>query len=198
MMMNEMRSMDHEIKLTDDMTVEGYAVVFDSLSKEMRDANGRRFREKISPKALEGIDLSNVLAVYSHDYKDVLARTDAGNLALIVDDVGLRYHAEFPDTTVARDLYQNIKVGNVRSCSFRWNGTVDSWQIVDGEYIRTIEKIQTLKEITFTPIPAYDATSAETVRSLDDFEAGLKVPDELKQFKQNFEKENILWKLGAE
>lgn len=198
MMMNEMRSMDQQIQVSDDgMVVEGYAVVFDSLSKEMRDASGRKFREKISPAAFEGVDLTNVLAVYSHDYKDVLARTDAGNLTLSIDDVGLRYHAEFPDTTVARDLYQNIRVGNVRSCSFRWSGTQDHWDLVDGEYVRTIERIESLKEITFTPIPAYEATSAETVRSLDEFEANLRAPDELEKYKNEFEKQNILWKLGV-
>ncbi len=42
-------------------------------------------------QALDNVDLSDVLALYNHDYANVLGRVDAGTLKLSIDNVGLHF-----------------------------------------------------------------------------------------------------------
>ncbi|MDU0405174.1 hypothetical protein ML8HA_00971 [Lactococcus lactis] len=64
------------------------------------------FIEYIAPIALDNVDLSDVLALYNHDYANVLGRVDAGTLKLSIDKVGLHFVLDMPDTTVGHDVYK--------------------------------------------------------------------------------------------
>lgn len=147
-----------------DMAVEGYALQFNKPSNPMP------FIEYIDPKALDDLDLSKVLLLYSHNYENILARTDAESLNLKVDDVGLFFSAQLPDTQLGHDVYTNVANGNIRGCSFGFHVSDDSWSIGDqGQTIHTILQIDELREITLTTVPAYDETSVTVQRSLENF-----------------------------
>ena len=53
----------------------GYAIVWNTPSKDLGG-----FKEVVSPDALKGVDLSNVLMLNDHDYTQVLASVKAGTL----------------------------------------------------------------------------------------------------------------------
>ena len=43
---------------------------------------------------------------------------DAGTLKLNVDSVGLHFVLEVPDTTIGNDVYNSVKVRNLKNMSF--------------------------------------------------------------------------------
>lgn len=69
--------------------IAGYAIVFNKPS-----VPNAPFIEYIAPTALDNVDLSDVLALYNHDYANVLGRVDAGTLKLSIDKVGLHFVLE--------------------------------------------------------------------------------------------------------
>lgn len=141
--------------------VTGYACVFNQPSEDMG------FIEYCDPNMFDGVDMSNVLALYSHDLSNVLARVSADTLVLKVDDYGLKFTLDIPDTTIGRDVYTNIKNGNLEGCSFGFEIADDSWERDgDGQLIHTILQIGELTEISITPLPAYTETSVSVSRGL--------------------------------
>ena len=146
--------------------IAGYAIVFNKPS-----VPNAPFIEYIAPTALNNVDLSDVLALYNHDYANVLGRVDAGTLKLSIDKVGLHFVLDMPDTTVGHDVYNNIKAGNLKGMSFGFyvaDGG-DSWQQGADSPIRIINQLQTLSEISVVSRPAYDDTSVQVTRSMDAF-----------------------------
>ena len=147
--------------------IAGYAIKFNTPSTAMAP-----FIEYIAPIALDNVDLSDVLALYNHDYANVLGRVDAGTLKLSIDNVGLHFVLDMPDTTVGHDVYNNIKAGNLKGMSFGFvvaDGG-DSWRQGASKPIRTINQLQTLGEISVVSKPAYDDTSINVTRSIKQFE----------------------------
>lgn len=145
--------------------IAGYAIVWDTPSTNLP------FTEVIKAEALDGVDLSSVLALYNHDFANVLGRVDAGTLKLAVDDHGLHFVLDIPDTTLGHDVYTNIKNGNLKGLSFRFtiaNGG-EAWKQINGQSTRVISKIATMREISLVSVPAYDDTSVEVTRSFKEF-----------------------------
>lgn len=135
----------------------GYAIVWNTPSKDLGG-----FTETISPDALKGVDLSNVLMLNDHDYTQVLASVKAGTLKLTPDDKGLYFEATLPDTTTANDVFANVKAGNLSSASFSFDvdDGSDSWDKDDqGNITRTINQIKDLFDVSVVAVPAYDSTS---------------------------------------
>ncbi|MFW7372877.1 phage major capsid protein [Vagococcus fluvialis] len=137
--------------------ISGYAFKFGQPSKDLGG-----FVEVITPEALKEVDLSEVFLLYGHDYSKPLASTKAGTLKLNVDETGLHFEAELPNTTYANDVYENVSKKILDSMSFGFVLGVDSFnQAEDGEVVRSIEKMKALNEISVVTIPAYDSTNVQ-------------------------------------
>lgn len=151
------------IQTTVPRVIEGYALRFDSLSNDLG-----KFRETISPHALDDTDLSNVLCLVNHDFDQVIGRTSANTLDLKVDEKGLYFRCQLPNTSYANDLYELVSRGDIRNCSFRFavpdKPKGDSFERRDGGYIRSVNKISELLEISIVSIPAYKETSVEVAQ----------------------------------
>lgn len=149
-------------------TVSGYAVVFNQPSQPLP------FIEYISRDALNDVDFSKTLLLYAHDYNKILARADSGTLKTEIDDTGLKFTAQIPDTTLGTDTFKNIQAGNVKGCSFGFTISQggDRWDTrQDGTTIHYVDKIDTVSELTLTAIPAYEETSvsAQVKRDLEQY-----------------------------
>ncbi|MDF7639957.1 phage major capsid protein [Lactobacillus sp. ESL0791] len=143
--------------------ISGYAIVFNQPSEDMG------FTEYISPSALNGVDFSNLMLLYGHDFNQILARTDSKTLSVKIDDKGLFFVAELPNTTLGNDTFTDIQNGNIKGASFRFDiaDDGDSWQEDEnGTLIHTVTKISDVPEISLTPLPAYQETSVQIQRSL--------------------------------
>lgn len=149
--------------------VEGYAVVFDSLSEDLG------FFEVIERGAItqELLDNSDVFCLLNHDDNEVLARSNKGkgSLTLTVDDTGVKYTFDCANTQVGNDLLEYIKRGEIVASSFCFaldesDDTAETWTYKDGKAFRTIHKIAWVHDVSPVWNPAYSATSVSQ-RSLD-------------------------------
>lgn len=138
---------------TDGRTITGYPVVFDKPSQNLGG-----FIEYVDKTAFKDVSFDNVYLLYGHEFNNVLARVDAGTLTISVDDTGVFFSATLPNTTLANDVIENIRVGNIQGMSFGFTVADERWQTDVDVDVRTILKIDELFEITLTPIPAYQDT----------------------------------------
>lgn len=141
--------------------ISGTAVVFNQPSSPMP------FVEVISDQAFNGVDLSDVKLLYSHDFGKILARTDSGTLQLDLNSNGLDFTATLPDTQLGHDVYTDILNGNLKGMSFGFTIDDDSWSVENGVQVHTINQIGVIAEISITSLPAYTETSLMVQRSLD-------------------------------
>ncbi|MFW4411527.1 phage major capsid protein (plasmid) [Lactiplantibacillus argentoratensis] len=170
-------------------TIEGYALLFNSPSKDLGG-----FVEVIDPKALDGVDLSNVIMLDQHDYSKPLASVKAGTLKLDTDSKGLHFVATLDDSvSYANDAYQNVKSGNVDSMSFRFDvddGGDEFTKDKDGKIVRTIKHVKDLFEVSTVTVPAYDDSNVQVnKRSYEDY---LNSQDNQKGDKQTMTKQTII------
>lgn len=145
--------------------IAGYAIVWNVPSTNLP------FIEVIQSGALNGVDLSKVLALYNHDFGNILGRVDSGTLNLDVDKHGLHFTLDIVNTSLGRDIYEQIKVGNLKGLSFRFTiaDGGETWKNVNGKPVRYISAISSMREISIVSVPAYDDTSVEVTRSFEEF-----------------------------
>ena len=155
----------------DSRRVEGYALVFNSLS---RDLGG--VVERIAPHALDGVlEDSDIKCWLNHDAsRGALARcrganvpqAEAGNsLELEVDDIGLRYAFDAPRTALGDELLESLRRGDINQSSFAFTVKEDKWErMEDGMARRTILKFDRLYDVSPVYDPAYLGTSVELDR----------------------------------
>lgn len=147
----------------------GYAAKFNTESENLG-SERHQFREVIAPGAFDEVLQDDVRALFNHDPSMVLARSKGGNgtLRLSVDEIGLRYEFEAPDTQLGRDLVTSLRRGDVDQSSFGFIVAEDgqTWEErQDGEgprfLKRTITKVRQLLDVSPVTYPAYpDATVA--------------------------------------
>ena len=98
----------------------------------------------------------------------MLGRCSAGTLRLSIDDVGLRYEIDPPDTQSGRDCVTSIERGDMTGSSFGFNVTSQAWRdesVDDEQYsIREITGVE-LFDVSPVTYPAYEGTSTGVARS---------------------------------
>ena len=154
----ELRAMDQEEK----RTVRGYAATFESRSGDLGG-----FIESIDREAFSETDMDDVRALFNHDSNFVLGRTKAGTLRLMVDENGLAYEIDMPDTQLGRDMYESIKRGDISQSSFAFTIEDDEYRKEGDTVYRTIKKIKKLYDVAPVTFPAYEATSVQA-RKIDE------------------------------
>lgn len=169
-MMKEIRNSNNEITpiLPESRTVSGYAIVFNS---DSNDLGG--FIERIDPNSLDGVvEKSDVLCLLNHNEdRGVLARSNKGegSLTLEIDEIGLKYTFEAPNTALGDELLEGLRRGDISTSSFAFTVGKDSWsKMENGTYLRTINSINELFDVSPVYRAAYDATSVKAdSRGLD-------------------------------
>lgn len=152
-------------------TVSGYAVKFDSWSQPIMGW----FIEQIRAGAFDGCDMTDAIMCFNHNVDDILARTSSKTLTLSVDNAGLKFSFDAPNTTRGNDMVELISRGDINKCSFRFVVERDEWLYADEsngkEYDeRTILSISKLYDVALVVYPAYKDTEA-SVRILEERKA---------------------------
>ena len=152
--------------------IEGYAAVFNSPT----DIWGM-FTEIIAPGAFADAIASNddIRALFNHDWNNVLGRTKSGTLRLSEDARGLKFEVDLPNTTLAKDLSESLKRGDISQCSFGFVPTSETWDYEPEIPVRAINSVE-LHEISVVSIPAYEDTEV----SLRSKEANKSIEQRLK------------------
>ena len=149
----------------------GYAALFNSRSEDLGG-----FVEVIAPGAFaKALAKSDIRALFNHDPNLVLGRMKAGTLRVSEDEHGLHIENDLPDTSVARDLLENMRLGNVDQMSFAFSVRKEGqeWEERDGQLLRTITEVEQLFDVSPVTYPAYADTTV-AVRSLETWKAEAK------------------------
>ena len=105
------------------------------------------------------------------------ATTDARTLRLFVDEIGVRYEVDLPDTTAGRDVAVLAARGDYAHSSFAFNlRTLDDveWrEDRDGRLIRRVMRM-TIHDVAPVADPAYWGATTQLQRSLDEIRRSLQ------------------------
>lgn len=171
-----MEYIDEELSFSDTLGVvyengrtliRGYATVF---NKESPVVFG--MADMIAAGAFDGVLDDDIFAVYAHNMDNILGRNTAGTLRLEQDRKGLLMEIDPPDTTVARDLMESIRRGDVTGgsmhISFSRNKELFETKNKgkNNEYVlRTVQQVNRLYEVTVTPIPRIKEAQVGLIRA---------------------------------
>lgn len=144
------------------MKLAGYAAVFHDASVPLP------FKERIAPGAFRKTlsEQPDVRLLINHEGLP-LARSKNGTLRLFEDEVGLRFEADLPDTSEARDLYTLINRGDVDQMSFAFRVIRQKWNQDRTE--RTLTEVSLADgDVSVVTYPAYPTTTVEARQKLAD------------------------------
>jgi HK97 family phage prohead protease len=150
----------------DQFTVRGHAAVY---NRKSLDLGG--FEEVIAPGAFDDALSMNpdVHLLWDHDTRYVLARTLNKTLDLRSDEEGLSYWARVAPVSYANDLRILMERGDIDQASFAFTVADDVWEVRtrggSDLIVRTINKIDSLFDVTICAKGAYPAATSSVVRS---------------------------------
>lgn len=154
-------------------TIEGYAVVFGEESRMIVDWAGA-YREIIEPGAVTDEELRSfdIKMTMFHNREKLLARSNqgAGTLKLSVDEIGVKYEFEAPNTATGDEALELVKRGDLAGSSFTYwsdeTSDVTYTKREDETIERRVRHIGMIYEMTIASDPAYTQTSV-TAREVE-------------------------------
>lgn len=150
-------------------TIGGRAISFEEYSQPLLLPNFGQFIEIIDKNAVtkDVFNRSYPISLNTHQLDQVLGSAVAGTLRFSVDDQGVNYEVDVPDTTYGRDLMISVERGDIAGSSFGFS--VRSHKD-DGIYndlpVRRILEFEQILEFSPTAIPAY-RNSTVSLRAKD-------------------------------
>lgn len=160
-------------------TIEGTAIVFGQESEPLYDDDTLQIREVIAPEAVtrELLDSSTILMTLYHDNGRLLARSrkGEGTLSYDVDESGVHFSFDAPDTEDGRVALEAIRRGDITGCSFAFTVDYGDEEAVERtsekrngkEFVLyTVRRMLGIHDFTLTPIPAYPQTETSEIRDI--------------------------------
>jgi HK97 family phage prohead protease len=182
----ERRTVDGKEKLT----IGGYAAVFYRDGDATTEFDFGYGTERIMRGAFDAAiaEKQDVRALWNHDPSKILGRTKNGTLRLSVDDVGLKYEADLPETEEARGFAASIERGDVDGSSFGFmirrnadGSMAEKWEKPDSKkkVVRSIASVN-LFDVSPVTFPAYTGASVG-VRDMDGGEELQRIAQEIEK-----------------
>lgn len=134
---------------SEDSYVVGYASTFDAYP--MYEEDGITYYERIDRHAFDDADMSDVVFLRDHSGR-VLARTKNGSVTLSVDDHGLYQKTNLGLTEAAKDMLEDIAVGNYSQMSFSFTVAEDHYE--RETHTRVIDRFRKIYDISAVSFPA--------------------------------------------
>ena len=187
----EYRSMElrvNQAEETPSYEVKGYASTFEPYLM-FTDEDGNEYFEQIDPHAFDEADLSDVVFRIDHEGA-VYARTSAGTVEVWTDEHGLGNRADLSKTQKARDLYEDIKVGNYPKMSFAFTVAEDHFD--RATHTRVIDRIAKVFDVSPVSFPA-NPTTELSVSTRDYFNGVIEAEraERLEREKREIQKQRI-------
>ena len=187
----EYRSMELRVNQeeeTPSYEVRGYASTFEPYLM-FTDEDGTEYFEQIDPHAFDEADLSDVVFRIDHEGA-VYARTSAGTVELWTDEHGLGNKADLSKTQKARDLYEDIRVGNYPKMSFAFTVAEDHFD--RATHTRIVDRIAKVFDVSPVSFPA-NPTTELSVSTRDYFNGVIEAEkaERLEREKREIQKQRI-------
>ena len=160
-------------------TITGYAILFDVPSAPFYEDEEEVIREVIAPEAvsLELLDKSDIKMTMFHDRQLLLARSNkgSGTLSYGIDDKGVYFEFEAPDTADGDKAIELVKRGDIAGCSFAfstryYDRAFVEESVVHGDKVEVTYRVKVITGIydfTLAADPAYPDTSVEAREIVD-------------------------------
>lgn len=104
-------------------------------------------------------DNDDVRALFNHDVNQIMGRSSAGTLRLSVDEVGLRYAFDLPDSPNGKNLEQALERKDVTGSSFSFDMLRVEYREEDDFFVREMLDVK-LFDVGPVTFPAYTAATA--------------------------------------
>lgn len=137
--------------------------------------------ETIAPGAFKRFlsTSGDVKALWNHNHDFVLGSRANGTLVLRETAQGLYGTIEInQNDSAAMDAYARVKRGDVSGCSFGFDCKVEQFTDKDGTYRTVIREVYPLYEVSPCVFPAYESTSIEARKRLDEIKKKRSIPAE--------------------
>jgi HK97 family phage prohead protease len=126
------------------------------------------FTEEIQRGALDGADLTDVRILFNHDQNLILGRTKAGTAKVGIDEVGMWYMAELPDSPTGQNVKEALRRGDIDQSSWAFSISTDEsgrskgdkWSMKDGKDYRVITSVRAVYDASPVTYPANPDTTA--------------------------------------
>jgi HK97 family phage prohead protease len=150
----------------------GYAAKYNKISQDLGG-----WVEKLAPGCFDDCMEDDVCCLRNHGDDNLLGRTTAGTCILSLDDVGLKYTCDLPDTQCGRDTAVLVARRDMRGSSFQFSIAMDGqeWDWDGPKPLRTVKRVGRLYDVSPVTNPAYLDTDVD-MRS---FRAALEAHKEL-------------------
>ena len=200
----EYRSMVLNVADADEYMVEGYATTFDDpyhlYNTEDRNGNSVEVKEVVSRNAFDNTDMSDVIFQYDHEGR-VFARLSNKTLQLETNEHGLLVKAYLGGTEIGRNLYEEIKGGYTDKMSFGFTVAKDHMSFDGDAYIRSIDAIGKLYDVSAVSLPQNNNTEIYSARKhidgvIDELETERARAEEERRMLEA-KKENLVAKLKS-
>ncbi len=144
--------------------VSGYAAVFHREGDAGTEYRlGTDIVERIAPTAFNRAlsEKHDARALFNHDPNMLLGRVAAGTVRLSVDQRGLRYEIDVPDTQVGKDVVTSIARGDLTGSSFSFSINGKSGQKFEKGKEADVRHILDVDLFDVGPVtyPAYESTT---------------------------------------
>ena len=158
-------------------TISGYAIVFGVESRILADY-WDNYREIIEPGAIteERLKDMDIKMTMYHNREKILARSNKGEgtLRLSVDEVGVHYEFDAPNTVDGDTALELVKRGDLSGSSFMFwtdeKSGVSYEKRSDGIMLRRVKTIGMIYDMTIAADPAYEQTSVKAREAYSQFE----------------------------
>ena len=158
-------------------TIEGYAIVFGVESRILSDY-WDNYREIIEPGAIteERLKEMDIKMTMYHNREKILARSTngEGTLKLRVDEVGVHYEFDAPNTVDGDTALELVKRGDLSGSSFMFwtdeKSGVSYEKRSDGIMLRRVKTIGMIYDMTIAADPAYEQTTVAAREAYSQFE----------------------------
>lgn len=159
--------------------ITGYAILFDVPSAPLYEDEEEVIREVIAPEAIskELLDKSDIKMTMFHDRQLLLARSNkgSGTLSYGIDDKGVYFEFEAPDTADGDKAIELVKRGDIAGCSFAfstryYDRAFVEESVVHGDKVEVTYRVKVITDIydfTLAADPAYPDTSVEAREIVD-------------------------------
>ena len=153
-------------------TITGYAILFNTPSAPMYEYDDEEVREVIAPGAVtkELLDGCDIKMTMFHDRQLILARSKSGTLKYTVDDKGVAFEFDAPNTVDGDKALELVSRGDIAGCSFMFSTHYYDRAYVARDVKRengktiityTVNTITGIYDFTLAADPAYPDTSCE-------------------------------------
>lgn len=185
-------------------TIVGYAILFNTPSAPLWSDEDEEAREIIAPEAItkELLDGCDIKFTMFHNRQLILARSKngAGTLSYTVDEKGVAFEFEAPNTVDGDKALELVKRGDLAGCSFSFSThywdeafVTRTVEVRDGRaYITyTVKAVTGVYDMTLAADPAYPDTSVEAREFARDLREAAKPaqPEAPKVDKEKVEKQ---------